>query len=132
MSQNTKQDNKIMKTFDIHTQKSSNPMRVPEGYFDNLTQRIMDQLPEVEETATTTVALNPQKRTRWIGWTVAAAACIALAVMVAPKLWNNDTTLTGPETALVNDNDMDQQYEEQILEYAMVDNTDIYAYLSGY
>lgn len=122
-----------MKTFDIHTQKSSNPMRVPEGYFDNLTQRIMDQLPEVDETATNTVALKPRKSTRWIGWTMAAAACIALAVMVAPKLWTNDTTLTGPETALVStDNDMDQQYEEQILEYAMVDNTDIYAYLSGY
>ena len=122
-----------MKTFDIHTQKSSQPMRVPEGYFDNLTQRIMEQLPEVEETATKTVSLTPQKRTRWIGWTVAAAACIALAVLFVPKLWNSGTTLTGEETAQNNlENIYDEQYEEQMLEYAMVDNTDVYAYLSGY
>lgn len=122
-----------MKTFDIHTQKSSQPMRVPEGYFDNLTQRIMEQLPEVEETGTKTVSLTPQKRTRWIGWTVAAAACIALAVLFVPKLWNSGTTFTGEETAQNNlENIYDEQYEEQMLEYAMVDNTDVYAYLSGY
>ena len=122
-----------MKTFDIHTQKSSQPMRVPEGYFDNFAERIMAQLPEAEAPAENVAVLQPKKRLRWIGWTVAIAASIALAVVFIPKLWNSGTPLTGQETAQYSaDMNADDMYEEKILEYAMVDNTDVYAYLSGY
>jgi len=52
---------------------NQNPFRVPEGYFENLTARIMDSLPE-KEAKKETVKISLQKRmTPWLY--VAAMLC---------------------------------------------------------
>ena len=55
-----KEDNKI-----LHNVGTDNPFKVPEGYFENLTQRIMDNLPEQnkqeKKTKNRTVFMNAAK-----------------------------------------------------------------------
>lgn len=101
-----------------------NAMRVPEGYFDDLAVRVMARIPKEEET-TSTATLVPRRR-RWWMWSMGAAAAIALVmgfVQMLPSL----TQGGAEETALLDDD----VYEQQVLDYAMVDDADIYAYLAG-
>lgn len=121
-----------MKTFDINNPQKHNPFSVPEGYFDNLTARIMEQIPETDVTATPTAELKPKNNRRWIGWTLGVAASIALAVFFV-NLPNLFPSANGnQQTAQVETSDnYDEQYEQEMLEYAMVDNSDIYRYLAG-
>lgn len=131
MSQNhnhTTHSETEMKPIDLNNQElRHNPFKVPEGYFDQLTARIMEQLPE-QETAPV-VELKPRKSMRWMGWAAAAAACITLAIMF-PKL--TEPATVSPETEVTAHIEDEEQYEQDVLEYAMVDNTDVYAYLAGH
>jgi len=126
-----------MKRFDIDNPKTGNPFRVPEGYFENLAESVMSKipqdqdLPEEETTGANVVSLDPQpakRRFHWIGWSAAAAACIAAAVFFTnlPQKQNLQTAQASTEETAYDD-----AYRQQVLEYAMVDNNDIYNYLAG-
>jgi hypothetical protein len=127
-----------MKQFDINNQSKRNPFTVPDGYFENLTARVMANIPEVEaeekvgENNAKIVSMEPRKSSRtWMGWSIAAAACIAAAALfiTIPNKTNDVGVKQMAQTE--TSNSYDSEYQEEMLEYAMVDNTDIYNYLAG-
>ena len=111
-----------------------NPYSVPEGYFDTLTQRVMERLPEqAEATTPATTPLVPlrTKRSTRAGWTLAAAACVACALLFTHPKVSSDTSASSTlaETTVLETYDDD--YREAALQYAMVDDQAIYNYLAG-
>ena len=127
-----------MKQFDINNQSKRNPFTVPDGYFENLTARVMANIPEVEteekvsENNAKIVSMEPRKSSRkWMGWSIAAAACIAVAALFITIPNKTDGVGVNQMAQTETSNSYDSEYQEEILEYAMVDNTDIYNYLAG-
>ena len=95
---------------------SRNPFTVPEGYFDQLANDVIQQLPERRQKSRI-VALRP--------WLYAAASVVVAVVMAISFLFNQKDTQE--QTA---DNAADNTYIEEVADYAMFDNAEIYAYLS--
>ena len=61
-----------------------NPFRVPEGYFDQLADRVMAQLPERDQQAEQVTLSNHRPKSRLVTlrpWLYAAACTIAVVVM---------------------------------------------------
>ena len=96
-----------------------NPFRVPEGYFDSLTAEVMKNLPE-QPRRSLLVRMRP-----WMY----AAACMLVAVLTATiYFFTPDTAGQGvmANTTTTNDN-----YVEEVADYFMADNIDIYACLAS-
>ena len=111
------------------------PFRATDEYFDNLTARIMEQIPEdtpeeeVSEKNTKLVDIHRNRRRNlWIS-TISVAASLILIATFALKFTPKPNT--SPEQA----EDMKaeyttENYNEDLMQYAMVDNMDVYYYLS--
>lgn len=133
------EENKMLEELGI---TNTSPFKTPEGYFDKLTQRIMDNIPEDEEVQkemtekgmARVVSMVKQKTIsrQFIRWTVAAAACIAL-VFVGIHVYDkdNNTQLANNEGGAEFSEYYDDEYAEELLSYSLMDETDIYNYLSG-
>lgn len=100
-----------------------NPFTVPEGYFSQLQQNIMDSLPEKE---TKVIKMAPRRRFLVPVISVAASVLVAICGI---SIWFN-------KTANVSDSDMNVALYEQCSDsnddmenYIMMDNEDIYAYM---
>lgn len=96
--------------------------RVPDGYFDSLASHIADRLPEQTQQMTVVPRHNPR---RWI----AAAAAVACLIALSTVAWlghaeQDSQTATAQETSI--------GAEEQLIDYAVLDNNDIYAYMAEY
>ena len=87
-----------------------NAFRVPDGYFEQLTAEVMQRLPEQQKARTTT--LRP--------WLYAAACTVAAVLMGVTYYWYQDSA---------DDMMADGNYYEEVADYAMIDNIDIYACL---
>ena len=98
------------------------PFTVPEGYFDNLTARVMNNLPQ----QTKVVELKPKKHNYWKEIATVAAACVAGVVVFLNVHTTNDVKLTADNQQVV----YDEQYQQDMMEYAMIDANDVYTYLS--
>ena len=118
-----------------------NPFRVPDGYFDQLTQQVMQQLPEREETVAKQLSISSQPRARKVQmrpWLYAAACSVlALAMGVSYYFMQSQATSTdatpmaaaapaAPATYTTSDN----SYIDEVADYVMLDNTEIYACLT--
>lgn len=95
-----------------------NPFRVPEGYFESFADQVMAQLPEHE-----------QKVRRMIPrpWMYAAASLIVAVSCVTiyfSKISSNEPQ-EAPQMVAVS-----ESYMDEAADYAMIDNTDIYACLA--
>ena len=105
-----------------------NPFRVPEGYFDNLTAQVMQNLPEQPKRRTKSVFMRPVF--------YAAASVCALLVAGATWMWQPaaDGTTTDTVQAQAVDQpqqqEMNSEYVEDAVDYMMLDNHEIYAYLA--
>ena len=133
------EENKMLEELGIN---NTSPFKTPEGYFDTLTQRIMENIPDEDEVQTEDsgtgktriVSLFKQNTfsRQFIRWTVAAAACIAL-VFIGIQVYNkdNDTRLANNEINSDNSEYFDDEYAEELLSYSMMDESDVYNYLSG-
>ena len=107
-----------------------NPFRVPEGYFDQLTDRIMAQLPEREQQAEQISLSQRRPKSRLVAlrpWLYAAACTIAVVVM---GLTFHHTSESADEQSLVSNVNTESQYIDEAADYAMLDNAEIYAYLA--
>ena len=120
-----------------------NPFTVPEGYFEQLTAQIMDKLPQAEVTPLATnnakkpaakLALIKQLRP-WLY----AAACTALAVMLGVSYFFMQSPATStdaaPMAAVTPATNIaapapDNSYIDEVADYVMMDNAEIYACLS--
>ncbi len=102
---------------------NTNPFRVPEGYFDNLSQKIMDSLPAQE------VVLPVRKTTLWYRlrpYSVAAAVC---AVVFGVGVIGYHSLQTSTPYAEVQSS-TEEYTIDQVAEYAMVDNVSMYRFIS--
>lgn len=85
--------------------------KVPEGYFDQLTAQVMQQLPEQQQAHR--VHLRP--------WLYAAACSVAVLLMGVTYYFHEQSS----DEAVA-----DSSYYEEVADYAMIDNVDIYACIS--
>ncbi|MCM1109483.1 MAG: hypothetical protein NC388_10640 [Clostridium sp.] len=101
----------------------SNPFRVPEGYFEQLTDSVLNRLPEQ--------ATRPKTRfktLRLIG-SIAAAACgIFLCTTYSTGLFTDQSDKEA-FYSLASDNDDDELLDE-LLDYSLTDNMEIAYYLT--
>lgn len=115
-----------------------NPFTVPEGYFEQLTQQVMDKIPQAVTTEMKPVRkpakIAVMKRLRpWLY----AAACICVGVFIAAIAFNNRSEVATPQPAsqqiAVNEptdyNYYSDSYIDEEADYAMIDNQEIYACL---
>lgn len=94
-----------------------NPFTVPEGYFDNLTEKIMGQLPEKEE-----LPESVEEPTTWAKirpWLYMAAMFIAILL---PIRFIVQHTTTDDAALATNDAETEAVIEDYI-EYAIMDHT---------
>ncbi|MCR4769232.1 MAG: hypothetical protein K5874_03360 [Bacteroidaceae bacterium] len=110
-----------------------NPFTVPEGYFETLTQRVMDNVRQTERA--NVVCITQKRRVNWQLWTCGIAACI-VGALVFIQIQKSKTTDPQETSLLAEQNSVenytyDEQYQDEEMNYAMVDYNDVYCYLSG-
>lgn len=108
--------------------KKPEVFKVPEDYFDNLTDRIMANIPAEE---TNVISINKSKKPSvWMRWTsVAACATVALVGAIAYMNNNNSGLESGANDLVAISEDI--EYQEDVMEYSMLDEHDVYSYLAG-
>ena len=106
-----------------------NPFRVPEGYFDNLTAQVMQNLPEQPKRRAKSVFMRPVF--------YAAASVCALLVAGAAWMWHPTAEVSSAESVQAKAVSQPQQqqdnadgYFDEAADYMMLDNHEIYAYLA--
>lgn len=117
-----------MNNIDINELKKTDAFKVPENYFDTLTDRVMSKIP-AEDTKVISINQGKKNSMGWWKWS-SIAACIAM-VIVGTVFINKSTNSQSEEftsgLAYVDE----QSQEEMIMEYTMLDANDVYCYLSG-
>ena len=104
-----------------------NPFRVPDGYFDNLTAQVMQNLPEQPKRRAKSVFMRPVF--------YAAASVCALLVAGAAWMWHpsEEVSSAAPvqaKTVALPQQDASGEYIDEAADYMMLDNHEIYAYLA--
>jgi len=94
--------------------EKKNPFKVPEGYFENLTSQIMDQLPEKAEIGSPVISLWGRIKP----WVYAAAMIVGVALVV--KLFVNSPETTKSSLNLITSADIEEFY--QYYEDALTNN----------
>ena len=119
-----------------------NPFRVPEGYFEQLTEQVMQQLPDREQTVAKQLDIahqpvsQPRARKVQLRPWLYAAACTALALMLGVSYYFMQSPATSSESAPVAAATPatyvapDNSYIDEVADYVMLDNAEIYACLS--
>lgn len=101
-----------------------NPFQVPNGYFEQFANQVMQQLPEREVKKSRIVALRPL---------LYAAACIVVLVVMGVT-WLMPKDAVEPAMAEVNTPlttaPAENSYFDDAADYAMLDNVAIYACLT--
>ena len=115
--------------------------KVPEGYFDELPDRVMNRIEQASEPSRTVEKNSGGARIfkmphRVI--TYAAAACVAAAVVLTiafngsfSKTAETQKMTAKQETVVTTDSDTaySEEYKQDCYEYAMVDADDLYDYI---
>ena len=106
----------------------SMPFSVPEGYFDKLTERVMAQLPEDEQEQT-----KKANKIRRLFPYAAAASVIAAAIGIGIYLKFSDSQppVQKPTQEVQVAQNNEEQTIEEVADYIMYDDNDLYAYISG-
>ena len=106
------------------------PFTVPEGYFDSLTARVMENIPSNEAKV---ISIAPKRRSHWMQWSSLVAACMVGALVCVNVFNKSNQDDSSQLMSKVNTVDVayEDSYQEDALNYAMVDYNDVYNYLSG-
>ena len=105
-----------------------NPFVVPEGYFEQLTDQVMQSLPE----------RRPRAKTVWLRPVLYAAASVCALFVCAtvwlswPKSLQQEQKSVAEAVQAVQMQQPDETFFDEAADYMMLDNQDIYAYLSDY
>ncbi|MGN0257000.1 MAG: hypothetical protein ACI4CA_01285 [Bacteroides sp.] len=124
--------------FKLHTPNRQTGFRIPEGYFEGLTQRVMDRLPEAgqqptmeqEPAAGNQIAFEPQP-TLWQKirpWLYMAAMFTGAALIIrvaSPSAEEKAAALAHEEAE-----SQEIEYIENALDAAMMDDYSLYMYLA--
>ena len=93
-----------------------NPFRVPDGYFDRFTAQVMASLPE----------RKPKSRFAMLRPWLYAAASLLFAVSIGTTLYFQQAPSDGSQIASTTE----ASFMDDMADYAMFDNAEIYACLS--
>lgn len=105
------------------------PFRVPAGYFDRLSTEIMEQLPEQKAPV---VQMRPRYLHR-VAVALVAAACFGGVLFNVGTYLNRLDNEHAAETNVAASNEelnSPNGIINQVADYAMLDNEDMYSYLS--
>ncbi len=108
-----------------------NPFRVPTGYFEQITDCVMAQLPSREVQSNTAEVLPLRAKRHHVTlrrWLYAAACIVIVAIMSVSFLFNKPSQ--ADESILVSTVSADSQYMDAAADYVMLDNAEIYACLT--
>lgn len=100
------------------------PFRVPEGYFDSLAARVMENLPAREQSLPQPATRGKSRLANLRPWLYAAACLAVVLVMSLPLLFNRQAEEQPVAAAAV-----ENTYMDEAADYAMLDNAEIYACL---
>lgn len=115
-----------------------NYFTVPEGYFEGFTSRMMSLLDEEQARQAFNTDEKPRAKVRSLTWRRYAVAASIAAVVVGGAVWLvqpspnvaaqhfASTPAVAASSATVDHN------IDQMADYAMLDNQDIYTYLADY
>lgn len=109
-----------------------NPFTVPDGYFEQLSQQIIDRLPADAGADPVPARIGHKPAiVRYLRPLLYAAACAVLAVAVG--IFYRNAGVDSPEQLVAHQQENVATYSDTYLEdmadYAMLDNEDIYASL---
>ena len=115
---------------------TQNHFRVPDGYFDNFATQLMAKLPEARQQeqplrAVKSRTAKPSLVVSLLRPVLFAAACLFVGVLSITIYLNHGTDETDPALAAAQEGVMNDAYFEEAASYAMLDNSDIYAYLAN-
>jgi hypothetical protein len=103
------------------------PFLVPDGYFDSLTCRVKSNMGGKDSAKSKRESLVVPLRRFGMG---AVAVCVLVAFILVHNA-KTDVSGEGMPAFVGVDAVYDEGYDSEMLEYVMVDNNDVYAYLSG-
>ncbi len=115
-----------------------NPFTVPEGYFEGFTSRMMSLLDEEQTRQDASKEEKLRAKVRSLTWRRYAVAASIAAVIIGGAVWLvqpspnvaaqhfASTPAVAASSATVDHN------IDQMADYAMLDNQDIYTYLADY
>lgn len=100
---------------------------VPEGYFDSLTEKVMRRIGDVE-------AIEDKRPARRISLYGKYAVCVAAACIVGFVMFVLPLDKGSDEADMMADMQgavYDEDFSRDVMNYAMLDYEDVYAYLAG-
>jgi hypothetical protein len=104
---------------------TKNPFRVPEGYFDQFATELMKQLPQEENCMPKARQIPLMQRLRPLLY---VAACLLIGI-ISVSIYFSSSDAEDNAAQMANASEATDTYFDEATEYAMVDNTDIYACL---
>lgn len=105
---------------------------VPDGYFDSFAEKLMEQLPETEAHVIPMHAESWHHRMQWRKVAAAVAAVVLLgggSMVFWGQIERKPARMTAKFESHVQPSSSEYATFEQMADYAMVDNQDIYASL---
>ena len=119
------------------------PFKVSDEYFDSLTARIMEQIDSVEQEISEKKEEVPAQSTKlcdihknrrrnlWISTISIAASLVLIATVALKFIPMPSSTPVEQQKAETNVQYTPENYNEDLMNYTMVDNVDVYYYLSS-
>ena len=102
------------------------PFRVPDGYFEGLTERVMDGLPEVERVKPVVRRVSMWDRVK--PWIYMAAMFMGAALIIRVATYN--PTSTSDAVASTEADEWEMSYLDNVLAQQQIDSYSLYVYLS--
>jgi len=108
-----------------------NPFKIPDGYFDQFADRLMEKLPEQQHKPVLIRRLRPL---------LYAAVFVGVLIIGATLAFKSIQKFDSQSNIVLVTNEQDESllnaysdtYIEDAANYAMIDNEEIYAYLADY
>ena len=119
------------------------PFKVSDEYFDNLTARIMEQIDSVEQEVPAKLEVAPaqsaklfsihknRRRNLWFSTISIAASLVLIATVALKFIPMPSSTPVEQQKAETTAQYTPDNYNEDLMNYTMVDNVDVYYYLAS-
>lgn len=115
-----------------------NPFKVPEGYFESLSGRVMDNVNQKGKAShnRSVVRLHVAKKVALYVMAACVVGLVAVFVMPHHDVTANSEVASSATSASYTDADndalvYDEDFQLDVLDYAMLDYEDVYTYLAG-